>query len=250
MGLVNIHADEIHSLAPQNKPAAPDVSFPPKRPLQKQDILTQFAPTFSGIGCMQPPVSFRINPAVQPVQMPIHRVPISKRAKEKAAIDHYVHEGILEKVSDPTPWCSNILCRESPSKFRICIDPSQTINTAIQRPTCQMPTLTEQLHRLQNAKCFSVIDVKEGYLHIPLDKESSLLTTMHTSYGRYKWNRLPFGISSAPEEFQNRLMTALEGLEGTALVADDILIFGVGDTYAAAEVDHDKKLIELMLLLQ
>ena len=55
------------------------------------------------------------------------------------------------------------------------------------------------------------------------------MTTMHTSYGRYRWTRLPFGVSSAPEEFQVRLMTALEGLEGTALVADDILAFGVGD---------------------
>ena len=81
----------------------------------------------------------------------------------------------------------------------MCIDPGQIINKAIERPVYQMPTLTEQLHKLHNAKCFSVIDVKDGYLHVPLDEESSLMTTMHTSYGRYKWKRLPFGINSAPE---------------------------------------------------
>ena len=104
-----------------------------------------------------------------------------------------------------------------------------------------MPTLTEQLHKLHNAKCFSVIDVKDGYLHVPLDEESSLMTTMHTSYGRYKWKRLSFGINSAPEEFQQRFMT-----EGIALVADDILTYGTGDTFEEAEANHDHGIIALM----
>ena len=57
-----------------------------------------------------------------------------------------------------------------------------------------------------------VFDVREGFLHVPLDEESSLMTTVHTSYGRYRWLRLPFGITSGPEEFQRRLRAALDGL--------------------------------------
>ena len=105
------------------------------------------------------------------------------------------------------------------------------------------PTLMENLHKLSGTKCFTIVDVKEGFLNIPLDHESSMATTMHTSFGRYRWLRLPFGVSSAPEEFQQRLMTALEGLDGLANIADDI---HVGDTYAEAELDHDKNLIALM----
>ena len=41
-------------------------------------------------------------------------------------------------------------------------------------------------------------------------------------------------------------MTALEGLEGKILVTDDILTFGVGDTYEKAEADHDTNIISLM----
>ena len=149
-------------------------------------------------------------------------------------------------MTEPTPWCSNELIRETPKKFRICIDPSQTVNKAILRPVHQLPTLNEQLHRLYNAKCFSLVDAKEGFLQCPLDEESSLMTTMHTSYGRYRWLRLPFGICSAPEEFQQRLLHALEGLEGIICIADDILIFGEGNTLAEAEIDHDRRLIALM----
>ena len=109
-----------------------------------------------------------------------------------------------------------------------------------------MPTLNEQLHKLCHAKCFSMLDVREGFSHVPLDEESSLMTTMHTSYGRYRWLRLPFGITSAPEEFQKRLLTALEGLEGIMCIVDDILVFGAGDNQQQAEEDHDRHLIALM----
>jgi len=172
--------------------------------------------------------------------MPVHRVPVTKRVKEKQAIDMCVREGILKKVDEPTPWCSNELIRETPKKFRVCIDPSQTINKVIERPVYQMPTLPEHLHKLSNAKCFTLADVREGFLHLPLDDESSFLTTMHTSYGRYRWTRLPFGISSVPEEFQMRLNTALERLEGTTCIADDLLIYGEGDMFADAEKNHDE----------
>lgn len=221
-------------------------------PLTKESVLANFASQFQGKGHLGPPVHFTLNEEVQPIQMPVHRVPLSKRKQEYDTIQQYVRDGILAKVTEPTPWCSNELIRErpptegKPGKFRICIDPSQTVNKALKRPLYQMPTLSENLHKLHRAKCFSIVDVLDGFLNVPLDHESSLATTMHTSYGRYRWLRLPFGISSAPEEFQLRLSTALEGLKGIANIADDILLFGEGDTYADAEVDHDQNFLALM----
>jgi len=56
---------------------------------------------------------------------------------------------------------------------------------------------------------------------------------------------MPFGISSAPEEFQRRLQAALHVLEGVSVVADDILVFGCGDSDEMARQDHDGKLVKL-----
>ena len=67
-------------------------------------------------------------------------------------------------------------------------------------------------------------DIKSAFWQVPLDEPSSLLTTFNTLVGRMKWNRMPFGISVAPEEFQRRIDETLEGLEGTIAIADDILI--------------------------
>ena len=57
---------------------------------------------------------------------------------------------------------------------------------------------------------------------------------------------MPFGIAPAPEEFQRRLNQALEGLDGVRTIADDIIIYGVGDTENDAVVDHDRKFLALL----
>ena len=54
-----------------------------------------------------------------------------------------------------------------------------------------------------------------------------------------KWNRMPFGISVAPEEFKRRIDKSLEGLEDTKAIADDILIWGDGNTIEGATSNHD-----------
>ena len=43
-----------------------------------------------------------------------------------------------------------------------------------------------------------------------------------------------------------RLMTALEGTEGIINIADDILVYGEGETYKESERDHDRHFIALM----
>ena len=102
--------------------------------------------------------------------------------------------------------------------------------------------IDDLLPLLANAKVFSVVDAKNGFWHVQLDSESSLLTTFSTPWGRFRWTRSPFGISPAPEEFQRRLECALEGLDGVKRIFDDILVFGVGETQAEALSDHNSKL--------
>jgi hypothetical protein len=106
--------------------------------------------------------------------------------------------------------------------------------------------LEDVLPKLTKAKWFSLLDAKDGFLQVKLAEKSRKLTTFWTPLGRYCWNRLPFGLSSAPEEYQRRLHMVLTGLEGTEVIADDILIYGVGETTEEAQIDHDAKLIRLL----
>ena len=47
----------------------------------------------------------------------------------------------------------------------------------------------------------TVLDANKGFWQIEITKEASELTTFATPFGRYKFLRLPFGLSCAPEIF-------------------------------------------------
>ena len=71
-----------------------------------------------------------------------------------------------------------------------------------------------------------------------LDEESSLLTTINTPFGRYRWKRNPFGINSALEVFQRRMHELVEDLEGVEVVADDFVVVGFGESQEEASKSH------------
>lgn len=109
-----------------------------------------------------------------------------------------------------------------------------------------MPTVEEIIPELSKAKVFTTLDATKGFWQLCLDEESSKLTTFWTPFGRYKFKRLPFGISSAPEIFQNKQHEIVHGLDGIVSVHDDILVYGCGQTIEEATVDHNVKLEKLL----
>ena len=68
-----------------------------------------------------------------------------------------------------------------------------------------------------------------------------MLIMVATPYGRYRWMRLPFGVSSVMEIFQRKLMEQLEGLRGIAMIDKDIVMFGQGKTHdEAVKCDYER----------
>ena len=153
-----------------------------------------------------------------------------------------VKNGILAKVTEPTSWVSSLVIVKKPNgKIRVCLDP-RDLNRAIKRSHYPLPTIEEVATRLSGAKVFSVLDAKCGFWQVKLDEKSSYLTTMNTPFGRYRWLRMPFGINSAPEVWQQRMHELVEGLTGVEVIADDFLVCGFGDTNEAAIANHDQNL--------
>ena len=178
--------------------------------------------------------------------MPLRRLPIGIRDKVAAELQKMEANGIIAPVTEASSWVSALLVITKPDgRIRLCIDP-KPLNKALKRARYRMPTIEDVLPQLAGAKVFSTVDVKEAFWTVRLDDESSRLTTFETPFGRYRWLRLPFGVSPAPELFQARLNNALAGLKGVACIADDILIAGSGDTEADATADHNKNLRALL----
>ena len=83
---------------------------------------------------------------------------------------------------------------------------------------------------------FSKLDANSGYWQIKLAEKYSFLTTFITPFGRFWFNRLPFGITSAPEHFQRKMTELLTGLDGVVCMLDDVLIYG------KSQEEHDQHL--------
>lgn len=175
--------------------------------LSKDQVISMFPDVFDdGIGVLE--YHIRLDESVKPVQHAPRRGEVALRDKIKETLDELHGTGFIAPVTKPTPWISPMLAvPKKNGKIRVCLD-QKDLNKAILRQNYPMPAIEDIATRLHGTKVFSVLDAKNGFWHVNLDEESSYRTTFHTPIGRYRWWRMPFGISSAPEVFQ-RLMHEL-----------------------------------------
>ena len=213
-----------------------------------KDRLVKIYPSFfeGTVGKLSGTLHLQVDPTVEPTRQPLRRIPLAMQSRLKDELERLERLLIIKREDEPTDWQSSLTLVQKPNgKLRVCIDP-KPLNKALKRSRYLMPTLDDFLPELTEAKIISVLDVKNGFWHIELDKSSSKLTTFGTPYGRYRWNRMPFGIAPAPEIFQRWLDSAVQGIPGIYTVADDILVIGKGIPDTDARKDHDATLITLL----
>ena len=64
--------------------------------------------------------------------------------------------------------------------------------------------------KLKGAKFFSTIDLRSGYYHIALGKDSRAKTAFVTPFGKYEFLQVPFGLAQAPAFFQHLMNKVLD----------------------------------------
>jgi len=146
--------------------------------------------------------------------------------KLKQEIDNLVSQKVIRKVDEHTDWCSSLtFTTKKDGSIRICLDPKR-LNDSLKRCPHKIPTVEELNPEFAHATVFSKLDAKAGYWAIHLDEDSQLLTTFRTPFGRYCWQRLPFGLSTSQDIFQARMDEIMEGLNGVVSIADDVCVHG------------------------
>jgi len=166
-----------------------------------EGVLDSFPDVFEGLGRLPGKYHIDIDPEVHPIQHCQRNVPVTMKAELKKKLDELVKMKVITPVDQPTDWISSMVVVRRNNKLRICLDPKD-LNTAIRRPKYPIPNIEDILPKLAKAKVFSVLDAKNGFWQVELDEPSSYLTCFWTPFGRYRWLKMPFGISSAPEEYQ------------------------------------------------
>ena len=77
---------------------------------------------------------------------------------------------------------------------------------------------------LTGGETFTKLDLRHAYAQVPLDDMSKVYTTINTPLGLFRYNRMPFGVSSAPSCFQRIIEGTLQGIPHTLARVDDILV--------------------------
>ena len=142
----------------------------------------------------------RLDANVTPVVRPPCRIPLAMEASVKRELDRMVKIGAIRPVSEPTEWVSQVVAAKKDGGIHICINP-RDLNKALKRPHHPSGRVEDVALRMPNATLFSTLDMRTGFWQVKPDHESSLLTTFNTSFGRFRFLRMPFGITSASEVF-------------------------------------------------
>jgi len=193
-----------------------------------QDILAEYPECFEGIGKLKGfKAKFYVDGNVRPVAQPVRRIPYNLRGPVEEELAKLLKADIIEKVEGPTPWVSPIIVvpKGGTKEIRICVDMRQA-NEAVIRERHPIPTVDDVLYHLNEGTVFSRLDLKWGFHQIELDEDSRGITTFIAHSGLFRYKRLMFGISSAPELYQHVIQQVLTGCAGAHNIADDIIVHG------------------------
>ena len=94
------------------------------------------------------------------------------------------------------------------------------------------------LLNLAGGKKFNKIDLRQPYHQMEVEEESQEYLTVNTHQGLYRYNRLVFGITSAPAIWQRSMDQILKGIEGTSCILDDMIITGKDDEEHLAHLEE------------
>ena len=179
-----------------------------------------------------------VDPKATPLYHKARSVPLALREKIETELDRLQAQGIIEPVQF-SEWAAPIVpVIKSDGSVRICGDYKVTVNRVAKLDKYPLPLIDDLFASLAGGKRFTTLDLSHAYQQIELDDESRQYVTISTHKGLFRYNRLPFGVASAPSIFQRTMENLLQGIQGVCVYIDDILISGRTDEEHLEHLDE------------
>ena len=161
----------------------------------------------------------------------------------EAELNRMQKEGILEPVDNSEQATPLVVVPKVNGKIRVCGDFKVTINQCVETKQYPLPTVEDIFAHLAGGQVFSKLDMSQAYLQLPVHEDSKPLLVINTPKGLFKYTRLPYGVSVAPDIFLAVMARVLQGLP-VACYLDNILIA------APTENEHNLVLNQVLQRLQ
>ena len=202
------------------------------------NIIKIYPSLFKGLGELEGEYRICLIHELTPFAWTVPRkVPLPLLGKTKAELDRMLEIGVISLVHEPAQLCELMVVVPTLSgDVYICVDLTN-LNEQILREVHPLPSVDYTLAKFGGSKIFSKMDANSAFWQNKLFDESHLLTPFLTPWGRFCFNRLPYGISTGSEKFQRCMSEKLEGLERVEVLIDDIIV------HVADKKQHDKRLL-------
>ncbi|XP_076048730.1 uncharacterized protein LOC143029735 [Oratosquilla oratoria] len=179
-----------------------------------------------------------------PVYRKSYPIPEQYREDIREQIGDMLRKGIIRPSRSPYNAPVVPVVKKDKS-IRLCLD-FRALNHHVVDDRFPLPHIDSMLRSLGTSVIFSLLDLKQGYLQIPLVESSCEKTAFSTPEGHYEFTSLPFGLKDAPSCFQRVMNQVLTGLLGVSAMVymDDIIVLGTSWD------DHLKNLEDVLQRLQ
>ena len=171
-------------------------------------------------------------------------VPFAMKPAVEEELARLERIGVIKKVST-SEWATLVVTvPKKDGTVRLCGDYRVTINPALDVDQYPLPVPEVLFATLCGGKSFTTLDLTQAYQQLELDPESRKYLVINTPRGLYEYTRLPYGVASAPAQFQKVMDTLLQDIQGVICYIDDIMITG------ATDAEHLANLEEVLRRLQ
>ena len=162
----------------------------------------------------------------QPIKQAPRRLPYVYRDEATRQVAEMLHEDVIRPST--SAWSSPvILVKKKSGELRFCVD-YRKLNSVTVGHAHPLPRIDDILDSLGDSKYFTTLDLRSGYWQISVDEHDRHKTAFATPNGLYEFNRMPFGLSTAPATFQRTMDIILSGLTYVICLCylDDVIVFG------------------------
>ena len=191
-------------------------------------LLLEYSSTFSkhdlDIGRFTE-IKHRIKLAVNTViRQKMRQTPFHFQAEEQEHLRKMLELGVISESQSDFANPVHIV-RKKCGGMRYCID-FRALNAITVRDAYPLPLISECMDTLAGSVWYSSVDMASGYWQIELEKEDKHKTAFLTRWGLYEFNRLPFGLASAPASFCRAVQVVLRSLMWCKAVSylDDVTV--------------------------